>query len=67
MLTPRQAEIGRLVARGMSSKRIARETGLSVQTVNDHIMDAANRLPGEGRARYKILVFFLSIREDSAA
>lgn len=60
MLTPRQQEIAGLVAKGLSSKAIARETGLTVQTVNDHIMDAANRIPGPGRARYKLMMFYLS-------
>ncbi len=67
MLTPRQREVGRLVAEGLTSKQIARATGLSVRTVDDHITDAARRLPGHGRARHKVTVFFLSIRDESDA
>lgn len=68
ILTPRQAAIVELVARGLSDKAIARETGLSVDTVRQHIQRAANRLPGEGRPRHRLTLWFFNISdEDSAA
>jgi DNA-binding CsgD family transcriptional regulator len=65
-LTPRQSEIGRLVARGMSNKAIARHLGLTTHTVDHHISEAAARIPGDGQPRYKVMVMFLSIRDDAA-
>lgn len=63
-LTARQVEIAQLVARGMSSKAIARETGLAVQTVNNHIMDAAKRIPINGPARYRCMIWVLSLSDE---
>jgi DNA-binding CsgD family transcriptional regulator len=39
-ITDRQAEILRLVARGMTSKEIARHEGISLHTVNTHVRRA---------------------------
>lgn len=60
MLTPRQRQVAELVAKGKSAKRIAREVGISVSTVRDHIQSAASRLPGPGRPRFKLVVFVLN-------
>jgi DNA-binding NarL/FixJ family response regulator len=65
MLTPRQQEIARYVARGYTNKRIAGLTHISVKTVNKHIEDAARRLPGVERARHKLTVYALDM--DRAA
>lgn len=65
MLTPRQSEIAVLVAKGLSDKAIARATGLSRRTVEDHVSEAASRLPGNGRPRFKLICFF-SIHQDEA-
>ena len=67
MLTPRQTEVARLVARRMSSKAIARELGISVQTVHDHIFDAASRIPGDGRPREKVMCWFFEWSADEEA
>jgi FixJ family two-component response regulator len=64
MLTPKQEEIARLVARGWTHKRIARETGLAVQTVKEHVRCAAERIPGEGPPKYKLIVFVLRSEWD---
>lgn len=64
MLTPRQRQIAELVAADLSSKAIARELRLSVETVEAHIRDAARRLPGEGRQRFRLMLWYLSL-EDS--
>lgn len=58
-LTPRQQEIAALVAKGYSDKRIARETGLSVETVAFHVRGAAARIPGPWPPRQKLLIFVL--------
>jgi DNA-binding NarL/FixJ family response regulator len=65
-LTPRQQEVARLVAKGLSDKRIAREVGLSLHTVRNHIQNAADRLPGDGPRRYRLVVFYLTEYEDAA-
>lgn len=67
MLTPRQSEIAALVAKGLSNKAIARETGLAIQTVKNHIDGAATRLPGDGRPRHRILVWFFSLSDEDKA
>lgn len=58
MLTPRQREIAQLVARGLTNKEIAKVTGLSRRTVEDHIAEAANRIPGDTKPRHKLIVWF---------
>lgn len=67
MLTDRQFEVAQRVAEGKSAKRIARELDVSVGTVRAHIRDAAERIPGDGRPRWKLLVFVLSGDEEEAA
>lgn len=60
VLTPRQRQVAQLVARGWTNKRIARETGLTLQVVKEYVSAAAARLPGDGKPRFKLLVFCLS-------
>ena len=43
-ITERQTEILRLVARGMTSKEIARHEGISLHTVNTHVRRARGAL-----------------------
>lgn len=43
-LTPRQLECLRLVNRGLSSKEIAKELGISYHTVDDHLKHAIDTL-----------------------
>lgn len=64
MLTPRQAQIAELVASGKSYKAVARETGISVYTVRDHVVQAASRIPVEGPPKHRLTVWFFSLRED---
>lgn len=59
MLTERQKQVAELVAMGLSNKAIAREMGIGLQTVKDHVSAAASRVPGPGRPRYKLIVLFL--------
>ena len=59
MLTPRQKEVAELVAKGLSNKRIARDLGINVETVNEHIRKAAGRLEFDGKPRYKLVLWFL--------
>ena len=49
-ITDRQAEILALVARGMSSKQIAVETGITEHSVNTHIRRATRTLGVGSRA-----------------
>jgi PAS domain S-box-containing protein len=48
-LTPRQAEVLRLLARGRSTEGIARELHLSVQTVRNHIRHVLRALGAHSR------------------
>ena len=43
LLTPRQAEVVRLLVNGLTSKQIARCLGISKRTVEDHVSDARKR------------------------
>lgn len=68
-LTPREAEVARLVARGWSNKAIAKHLEMSVETVKAHIRNAAARLPGRGTAKIKLLLFVIELpkkRQQSA-
>lgn len=48
-LTPREREAAQLVSRGMTNRRIAEELGLSVRTVEGHVMRACRRIGVETR------------------
>ena len=41
-LTPQEAEVVRLVAMGLTNRRIAKELGIEVSTVNTHVHHAAD-------------------------
>lgn len=64
-LTPRETEVARLVVRGMSRKGIARELGISVHTVDEHIQTAAAKLPGAGPPKLKLVLFVLDLRRTA--
>lgn len=68
-LTPREAEIARMIARGWSRKRIADKLGISIRTVDAHIANAAGRLPGKGHPKLRLVLFVIEERkrEGSAA
>jgi DNA-binding NarL/FixJ family response regulator len=42
-LSRREGEVAALIARGLSNKAIARELGLSLATVKDHVHSALNK------------------------
>lgn len=50
-LSPREREVTRYVARGMTNREIAAEMTLSVRTVEGHVMRACRRLGVETRAQ----------------
>ena len=56
-LTPRESEVLPLLAQGLSNKEIARELGVSPDTVKDHLarmygkLDACDRTEAVSRAR----------------
>lgn len=60
-LTRRQAEVVERVAKGLPDKHIAAELGLSIDTVRHHIQAAATRIPGDGRPRHRITLFFFGV------
>ena len=49
-LTPRETEVLRLIARGLTSSEISRELELSVRTVGRHITNVYDKLGVQGRA-----------------
>lgn len=66
-LTPRQKEIASLVAQGMSTKEIGSAIGLSPETVNVHIKQAAERIGGDTMPRHRLTLWFYKLRSDNAA
>lgn len=60
-LTARQQQIAGLVAKQLSTRSIARATGLSPETVNAHIKQAASRLPGAEKPRGKLTLWFFHL------
>lgn len=64
-LTPREAEIARLVARGRSYKGIATELGISIDTVKAHVRNAASRIPGRAPAKTKLILFVVQLRKSA--
>lgn len=53
-LTPREYEVSRLVERGLSNKEIARQLGITVSTVKNHVHSILTKLElgNRGRVRY---------------
>lgn len=64
-LSPRQKEVASYVAGGLTSKAIAGEIGLSVDTVNKHIANAAAKIPGPTPPRHRLTCYFFSLSEES--
>lgn len=60
-LTARQAQVAERVAHGLSNKEVARELGLSEETVRVHVREAAERLPGTTYPRHRLTLWFLSL------
>lgn len=60
-LTERQQQVVERVGKGMSNKAIARDLGISTRTVEQHVFRAAERIPGDGRQRYKILLWLFTV------
>jgi DNA-binding NarL/FixJ family response regulator len=63
-LSVRQAEIAALVAKGHPVKVIAHETGLSIKTVQEHIYQAASKIPGNATPRHRLTLWFFGITTD---
>ena len=55
-LTPRQREIGGLVARGLQDKQIAMELGISEETVNYHLKVAFREYGFHSRVEFALFV-----------
>jgi DNA-binding CsgD family transcriptional regulator len=60
-LSRRQAEVAGLVAKGFPDKAIAYQLGLSVETVKTYIRDGARRIPGEGRPKHRLFLWFFNV------
>jgi DNA-binding CsgD family transcriptional regulator len=60
-LTPREQQVAALIVNwGMSDKAIAARLGISTETVHVHVENIAKKIPGMGRPRHRITVFFLT-------
>ena len=53
-LPPRAAEVARLLLRGRSNKEIAREMGISDQTVKDHVANLCRRFGASNRTELAV-------------
>lgn len=62
--TRRQVEIAAMVAHGMSDKAIAKRLSISVKTVQNHVHEVAKRMPGDGKPRHRLTVWFLSYKTN---
>ena len=51
LLSPREQEVLRLVAQGLTSKQIGQQLFLSPRTVDHHVMSICNKLGVETRAQ----------------
>jgi DNA-binding NarL/FixJ family response regulator len=56
LLTPREAEIARFVAAGLSNKQIARKAGIAEATVKIHLHKAYQKLGIANRAALAVMV-----------
>lgn len=66
-LTEREREVVECVVRGLSDKEIARQLGISRETVRTHIENAAAKIPGSGlRPRPKLYSWWLRQLERGA-
>ena len=57
VLPPRQAEVLRCVLRGMSDKQIAGTTGISINTVRDHLRRLFEKCGSNGRVELIVCLF----------
>jgi DNA-binding CsgD family transcriptional regulator len=64
MLTPREVEVARLVAAGLSYKGVAARLGISVPTVQSHVLSAAEKLGGSGSPKVRLIVFVVGMVRD---
>ena len=53
-LTPREQQIAEAIARGLSNKQIAREFGISPETVKRHLATIYDKLAVRGRVALAI-------------
>lgn len=64
-LSPREAQIAAMITHGgLSNKAIGKRLGISEKTVAFHVENISQKLPGIGRPRHKILVFFIRLESE---
>ena len=66
-LTDREREVACLLARGMVRKQVATELGIALKTVEAHVQNIANKLPGDGVRMIRIARFVLTQPSTRAA
>jgi DNA-binding CsgD family transcriptional regulator len=59
-LTPREAEVARLVGRGLTCKKVAKELGISTSTASVHVQNAAAKIDGPGSPKHRLIVWALT-------
>lgn len=63
-LSPRETQIAALITHGgLSNKQIAKRLGVTEKTVGWHVENLGKKLPGFGKPRHRITVFFLKIED----
>lgn len=64
-LTPRQAVIVDMLARGHGTVEIARRLGISIGCVKHHLAAVGKKIPGDLALRMKIILWYRGASEDS--
>lgn len=65
VLTERESQVVELLVEGKSHKRIARELGLALGTVNHMVVRIASRTPGAGSPSFRIRRYFWQVAGGS--
>ena len=65
-LTDREWQVACRVAAGQGRKRIAADLGLSVRTIDTHLQNLADKLPGNGRRAIRVTRFVLIAASTAA-
>jgi DNA-binding NarL/FixJ family response regulator len=61
-LTPRQQEVARLIARGLTNQQIAEALVVSTETIKTHVSNVLDRFAAASKADLRVLLLDLGVR-----